>query len=491
MFESAELGHEISKEDYERDVPELRKNLLDAQLDLRDSGKFQVIILIGGVDGAGRGQTVKILNEWMDARYIETNAMPAPTEEESAHPPMWRFWRAMPPKGKVGVFFGSWYTEPIVNRVFKKVKDSDLDKATEGIVRFEKMLFDEGALILKFWMHLSKDAQKKRLKKLEKDPETRWRVTEVEWEHFKHYDKFRKVSERALRHTSTAEAPWIIVEGTDPRYRYLTVGKSILSALRARLDGKKTVTPPNLPQALPPIDGKFLIKSLKFSQKTTKKEYENKLEKYQKELNLLVRSPKFKKISTVLVFEGSDAAGKGGGIRRITGALDPRSYRIVPVAAPTEEEKAQPYLWRFWRHIPRNGNFTIFDRSWYGRVLVERVEGFCSEADWMRAYGEINDFEEQVSSRGAVVMKFWLSISKEEQLRRFKEREKIAFKHFKITEEDWRNREKWDQYELAVDEMIDRTSTDVARWTVVEADNKYYARLKILKETCERIKSVL
>ena len=491
MFESAELGHEISKEDYERDVPELRKNLLDAQLDLRDSGKFQVIILIGGVDGAGRGQTVKILNEWMDARYIETNAMPAPTEEESAHPPMWRFWRAMPPNGKVGVFFGSWYTEPIVNRVFKKVKDSDLDKATEGIVRFEKMLFDEGALILKFWLHLSKDAQKKRLKKLEKDPETRWRVTEVEWEHFKHYDKFRKVSERALRHTSTAEAPWIIVEGTDPKYRYLTVGKSILSALRARLDDKKTVTSPNLPQALPSIDGKFLIRSLKFSQKTTKKEYENKLEKYQKELNLLVRSPKFKKISTVLVFEGSDAAGKGGGIRRITGALDPRSYRVVPVAAPTEEEKAQPYLWRFWRHIPRNGNFTIFDRSWYGRVLVERVEGFCSEADWMRAYGEINDFEEQVSSRGAVVMKFWLSISKEEQLRRFKEREKIAFKHFKITEEDWRNREKWDQYELAVDEMIDRTSTDVAPWTVVEADNKYYARLKILKETCERIKSVL
>lgn len=491
MFESAELGHEISKEDYEREVPELRKNLLDAQLDLRDSGKFQVIILIGGVDGAGRGQTVKILNEWMDARYIETNAMPAPSEEESAHPPMWRFWRAMPPKGKVGVFFGSWYTEPIVNRVFKKVKDSDLGKATEGIVRFEKMLFDEGALILKFWLHLSKDVQKKRLKKLEKDPETRWRVTEVEWEHFKHYDKFRKVSELALRHTSTAEAPWIIVEGTDPRYRYLTVGKSILSALRARLDGKKTVTPPNLPQALPPIDGKFLIKSLKFSQKTTKKEYENKLEKYQKELNLLVRSPKFKKISTVLVFEGSDAAGKGGGIRRITGALDPRSYRVVPVAAPTEEEKAQPYLWRFWRHISRNGKFTIFDRSWYGRVLVERVEGFCSEADWMRAYGEINDFEEQVSSRGAVVMKFWLSISKEEQLRRFKEREKIAFKHFKITEEDWRNREKWDQYELAVDEMIDRTSTDVAPWTVVEADNKYYARLKILKETCERIEAAL
>lgn len=491
MFESAELGHAISKADYDKEVPDLRVSLLEAQLDLRQSGKFPVIILIGGVDGAGKSETVKILNEWMDPRFIETNAMGAPTEEELAHPPMWRFWRALPPKGKIGIFFGSWYTSPIVNRVYGSIKGPDLDQALERIMRFEKMLFEEGALILKFWLHLSKDVQKKRLEKLEKDPETRWRVTDIEWAHFRIYDKFRRVSERALLHTSAAEAPWIVVEGTDPRYRYLTIGKTILAALRKRLDNGEQGAAPKLAPVLPPVDGKLLLKSLDFSQDMQKKEYENKFEKYQRKLNLLVRSKKFKKISAILVFEGSDAAGKGGAIRRVTGALDPRQYRIIPVAAPTQEEKAQPYLWRFWRHISRNGNFTIFDRSWYGRVLVERVEGFCSEADWMRAYGEINDFEEQLSQSGGVLVKFWLSTTKDEQLRRFKEREVTGFKHFKITEEDWRNRKKWNQYELAVCEMIDRTSTDIAPWTVVEANNKYYARIKILKGICAKIEAAL
>ncbi|OGP84033.1 MAG: polyphosphate:AMP phosphotransferase [Deltaproteobacteria bacterium RBG_16_58_17] len=491
MFESAELGQEINKTDYEKEVPELREALLDVQHDLRESGKFQVIILIGGVDGAGKSETVKILNEWMDPRFIETNAMGAATEEELAHPPMWRFWRALPPRGKIGIFFGSWYTEPIVNMVYGTIKSRDLDRAMEGVIRFERMFLDEGALILKFWLHLSKDVQKKRLEKLEQNPETRWRVTETEWTHFKLYDKFRKISERALMHTSTPDAPWIIVEGTDPRYRYLTIGKEILSALRRRLDGGEQSAVPKPAPALPPVDEKFQLKSLDFSQNMTKKEYDKELEKYQRKLNLLVRSRKFRKISAILVFEGSDAAGKGGAVRRVTGALDPRSYRIIPIAAPTEEEKLHPYLWRFWRNIPRNGNFTIFDRSWYGRLLVERVEGFCSPADWMRAYGEINDFEEQLARSGGVVIKFWLSITKDEQLKRFREREVTGFKRFKITEEDWRNRKRWNKYELAIGEMIDRTSTDTAPWTVVEANNKYYARIKILKEICARIEAAM
>jgi len=491
MFESAELGQQIGKADYEKEVPELREALLDVQHDLRESGKFQVIILIGGVDGAGKSETVKILNEWMDPRFIETNAMGAATEEELAHPPMWRFWRALPPRGKIGIFFGSWYTAPIIDRVYGKTAGRDLEEAMERVVRFERMLLDEGALILKFWLHLSKEVQKRRLAKLEKNPETRWRVTETEWAHFKLYDKFRKISEQALQHTSTTEAPWIIVEGADPRYRYLTIGKEILDALRRRLDGAPQNAVPGPAPSLPPVEKKFEIKALDFSQTMTKKEYDGELEKYQRELNLLVRSRKFGKISAILVFEGADAAGKGGAVRRVTGALDPRSYRIIPIAAPTQEERLHPYLWRFWRHIPRNGNFTIFDRSWYGRLLVERVEGFCSQADWMRAYGEINDFEEQLAQCGGVVAKFWLSITKDEQLKRFKEREVTGFKRFKITEEDWRNRRKWKKYELAVDEMINRTSTDTAPWTVVEANNKYFARVKILKETCARLEAAL
>jgi polyphosphate kinase 2 (PPK2 family) len=193
----------------------------------------------------------------------------------------------------------------------------------------------------------------------------------------------------------------------------------------------------------------------------------------------------------VAVFEGHDAAGKGGAIRRIAGALDARIYQIIPIAAPTEEERAQPYLWRFWRHLPRRGHMAVFDRSWYGRVLVERVEGFCGEYDWMRAYNEINDFEAQMAEHGVIVVKFWLTISQEEQLKRFKEREKTGFKRFKITEEDWRNREKWDQYEQAVCDMVDRTSTETAPWILVEANDKNFARLKVLRSLCERIEGSL
>jgi polyphosphate:AMP phosphotransferase len=403
---------------------------------------------------------------------------------------MWRFWRALPPKGKIGIFLGSWYTWPILNRVMGRTKTADLDQSLERAKRLEQMLVAEGALILKFWMHLSKEKQEKRLKLLEKDPKTRWRVTKRDWEHYKMYDKFRVVNESVIRHTSTAEAPWTIVEGYDPRFRSLTIGNVILDALRKRIaEASKKSVEVSAPPPLPSIDKLNVLKTLDLTQKIAKKKYETELEKYQGKLALLTRHEKFKNITVVVVFEGNDAAGKGGAIRRITSALDARYYNIVPIAAPTEEERAQPYLWRFWRHIPRRGSFTIFDRSWYGRVLVERVEGFCSKADWMRAYTEINDFEAQLVRNRTVVVKFWLTISKEEQLRRFKEREKIGFKRFKITEEDWRNREKWDDYERAICDMVDRTSTEIAPWTLVEANDKNFARIKILKTLCQRIEA--
>ncbi|RII30308.1 MAG: polyphosphate:AMP phosphotransferase [Geobacter sp.] len=492
MFESAELGHKISKETWKKEIPGLREALLDAQLDLLQSRKFPVIILVAGVDCAGKGETVNILNEWMDPRHIETHALRDLTDEELERPQMWRYWRVLPPQGKIGIFIGTWYSAPLIENVYGDIKNAELDQRLERISRFEKMLCDEGALILKFWLHLSQDEQKKRLKHLEKDPKTRWRVTDTDWQHYKLYDKFRKVSERMLRSTSTPESPWIIVEGTDPRYRYLTIGKAVLNGLRQRLD---TPEPPRheepIPPIMPTIDDLLILRTLDLSNKIKKADYENELEKYQGKLNLLTRHQNFKKLSVVVVFEGNDAAGKGGSIRRITQALDARQYRVIPVAAPTEEERVQPYMWRFWRNIPRKGRFAIFDRSWYGRVLVERVEGFCAHTDWMRAYGEINDFEEQMVRNHTVVVKFWLSISREEQLRRFKEREKIGFKRFKITDEDWRNRDRWDDYELAACDMIDRTSTEIAPWTLVEANDKCFARIKVLKTLCERIEEAL
>ena len=487
MFESAEVGHKVEKAVYTKEEPKLREALLNAQFDLSQMGKFAVLIVIGGVDGAGKGETVNLLNEWMDPRHIRTVAYGESSDEERERPMMWRFWRSLPPRGQIGVVFGSWYTAPIVDRVIGKSSDIQLGNAIDRILHFERMLSDEGVLILKFWFHLSKKAQKKRLQELESNRYTRWRVTKLDWERFKIYDKFSRISAHTLRETSTANAPWTVVEGSDPRYRSLAVGKILLEAMRRRLK-EKLIPKDHLAAPLAPVmDNLQLLRSLDLSQKLEKKTYDKRLEKYQGQLNLASRSKKFRDRSLILLFEGSDAAGKGGAIRRITGALDARQYTVIQVAAPTSEERVQPYLWRFWRHVPRLGRVTIFDRTWYGRVLVERVEKFCAEEDWMRAYAEINDFEEQLVEGGAIICKFWLQISADEQLRRFKLREKTSFKRFKITEEDWRNRKKWTDYEAAVADLVDRTSTEIAPWTLVEAEDKLFGRLKVVKTVAERL----
>jgi len=491
MFESAELGHKIDKATYDQAVPALREALLNAQFDLAAQAKFPVIILVSGVDGAGKGETVNLLNEWMDPRHIQVHAMAEHSDEERQHPPMWRYWRALPPKGKIGVFFGSWYTAPIIERVLGKIKPAQLDARIHAINHFESMLSNEGALIIKLWFHLAKDVQKKRLKALEKNPKTQWRVTKQDWNNFKRYEKFRKVSQHTLLATSNEHAPWIVIEGSDARYRNLTTGKILLEALRQRLALSEKHARNHAAPLKAAIDHLDLFDKLDMGLKLSDKKFASELERYQGKLNLLTRDPRFARLSVIAMFEGSDAAGKGGAIRRITGALDARHYRIHPVAAPTEEERAQPYLWRFWRNVPRIGHFAIFDRSWYGRVLVERVEKFCSEADWMRAYGEINDFEEQLIEHHTVLVKFWLTITQEEQLRRFKAREEISFKRFKITPDDWRNREKWADYEAAVCDMVERTSTEIAPWTIVEANDKNYARIKVLKTLCASIEAAL
>jgi AMP-polyphosphate phosphotransferase len=493
MFETAELGHRITKAVFDRAVPKLRSDLLDTQYRLKEDGTFPVIVLISGVRGAGKGETINLLNEWMDPRHILTRAFDVPSDEERERPPMWRYWRELPPRGKIGILFGSWYTAPIIDRVFRNSSRGDLLRSIEEIRRFEKMLADEGALIVKFWLHLSREAQKARLKALKSIPEMRWRVTRRDRDFFREYDRFYRISGEALRATSTADAPWIVVEGADPPYRSLSVGKALLGAMKRRLEAPAGRSRP-ASKAAPierPIDTRDALTELDLSRTVTGKAYRTGLLKWQGRLSRLTRDAKFQRISVALAFEGMDAAGKGSTIRRVTGGLDARLYSVIPVAAPTDEERAQPYLWRFWRHLPRKGRITIYDRTWYGRVLVERIEGFCAEADWMRAYPEINDFEEQLGRAGIVVCKFWMQISREEQLRRFKERERTRFKRFKITPEDWRNREKWSLYQSAAADMIERTSTRGAPWTLVEANDKKFARLKVLETVCRRIELAL
>lgn len=487
MFESAELGHRIAKRDYAEQEPVLRSQLLLLQYQLLEKAAFPLLIVIGGVDGAGKGETLNMLHAWMDPRHIQTTAFGEPSDEERDRPPMWRYWRALPPKGRIGILFGAWHSNPILDRVADDIGENAFSRALERIVRFERMLVDEGTLLLKFWFHLSKQARKQRLTELAADPKTRWRVTRTDWQRLSQYDRFRSVSEHALRHTSTGHAPWTVVDGSDANYRYLSVGHTIRDALQLRLNGAAPRTTYMAPPPEAPADGRTVLSVLNFSQSLSHKEYRRAIEKYHGKLALLSRARNFRRRSVVMVFEGMDAAGKGGAIRRIVWALDARQYRVVPVAAPTEEERAQPYLWRFWRHLPRLGRFTIFDRSWYGRVLVERVEGLCDHADWMRAYSEINDFEQQLAEAGGIVVKFWLSITPDEQLRRFRAREESAYKSFKITTEDWRNRDRAAEYEHAVCDMIDRTSTSFAPWVVVPANDKLFARIMVLRTLCERI----
>ena len=489
MFESAELDHRIAKKTFKQEVPALRAALQAAQYELKTNGKIPVIVLVSGQDGAGKGETINVLYEWMDPRYISTLAFSEPSDEERDRPRMWRYWRALPPKGRVGIFAGSWYSDPIRLRLQNKLSVSGLDARIDQINRFEAMLASEGALVLKFWFHLTKDGQRERLKALEKDPRTAWRVTKWNWNRLKTYDELQAVAGHILRMTNTPWAPWIVVEGSDDRFRSLSVGKILLDGITRRLATPEPSDVPVAPPRPPNIDGRDVLTELKLDRLITKPAFLRELTKWQGKLSTLARDPRFKQRSVVCVFEGADAAGKGGAIRRVCAALDARQYQIVPIAAPAEEEHAQPYLWRFWRHIPRIARITMFDRSWYGRVLVERVEGFCSQSDWLRAYTEINDFEHELAETGAIVVKFWLQISADEQLRRFKEREQIAFKQFKITAEDWRNRDKWDEYHRAVCDMVDRTSTGEAPWTLVEANNKDYARIKILRTLCERIET--
>lgn len=484
MFETAELGLTVAKADYNAQVPALRKALLDAQIACVAARAFPIVLVIGGVDGAGKGEIAQLLNEWLDPHDLEANAFGLPSETEKAFPRMRRFWLVLPPKGKMGIFFGSWYTSPILDRVKGKLNDAEFDHALAEICHFEQMLVEEGALVVKFWLHLSKKAQKHRLKALAADPLRAWRVTAKDWKRFKHYDEFRAISTKTVRETSTAKAPWIVVEGADARYRSLTVGGALLNAMQQRLEQQPL--PQQQPQPALTLTA-TVLDTVDLTQRLNKAEYEEQLLELQAHFAQLCRSERFQRRGLVAVFEGWDAAGKGGVIRHLTRALDPRHYRVNGIAAPTEDERAQPYLWRFWRKVPPAGHVAVFDRSWYGRVLVERVEGFCSSADWQRAYGEINDFEEQLTDHGLIVCKFWLHISPEEQLRRFEARQTTDFKQYKLTQDDWRNRDKQPAYSAAVHEMVERTSSEIAPWTLIAAEDKYFSRIAVLKELVRRL----
>ena len=496
MFESAELGVEIDKKTFAEEAPKVRAALLEAQRQLARSNQA-VVVLVNGVEGAGKGETVNLLLEWMDARGIQTHTFSEQTQDEAKRPEFWKFWSVLPPKGRLGIFFGSWYSKPIINRVMGRTTESGFDEALDRVVEFERMLSNENVLVVKLWMHLSKKAQKRRHKELSKHESTSWQVSKRDKKFYKLYDVFAQHSETAIRRTSTGEAPWHIIEASDARYRNLTVTRTLLAAMEERLANaaaqqeKTKKLKAGKPPALPVPKPVNLLSRLDYTLTANPKNYDAKLLELQGRLNRVSRALQAADRSAILVFEGADAAGKGGAIRRLTGAMDARLYEVKSVAAPTDEERAHPYLWRFWRALPRKGRVTIYDRSWYGRVLVERIEGFCAPGDWQRAYAEINAFEQQLVESGTIVAKFWLAITAEEQLQRFKLRQETPYKQYKITEEDWRNRAKWNAYQAAACDTFEKTSTGLAPWTLVEANDKRWARLKILRTVVETFEAGL
>lgn len=477
MFEAVELGRSMSKEEFDARMPSLRTNLINAQFELRKSD-FPVVILLAGEDRLGCHELLGFLTQVLDSRFLIVSAFGSPNSEESQRPAFWRYWKALPPKGQIGVMIGGWTISAIVDRLTGVASKHDFETRLQHCREFESTLALEGALILKFWLHIPKAELKKQRKNIGK--KNWWEPPQrAEWRINKDYKRGMNLVEKALQTTDTPHAAWHVIESTNDRYRNMTAAELVLAEMTRRLNDT-----PEPAQAGPPPtvdeDPLTILDKVDLSHQLAKNEYEKRLIRDQKKLNVTSNARFRKGKSTVMLFEGWDAAGKGGCIRRVTAAMDATIFRVVPIAAPTDEERSHHYLWRFWRHLPRAGHIVIFDRSWYGMVLVERVEGFARPEQWRRAYSEINEFESQLCEHGIVLLKFWLHIDRETQLSRFKEREQTPFKQFKITEEDYRNREKWNAYEAAVNEMVARTSTRSAPWHLIPANDKHLARVNVL-----------
>ena len=487
MLESVEHGRVLGKKDFEKREAALLEPLLDAQFTAKERGDA-TLLLLSGLPGAGRGSVANRLSRWLNTKYLTTHALQRPSELERAMPFLYRFWSRIPGMGHTSVVIGSWYGDLFEARVWGRLDDGAFRRRIEQIRTFEKTLHDEGWLLIKCWLHLSKEAQRNRLVSLENDPAERWRVLPEDWLGHARYHRYREAAEEILLATHTIEAPWTLVDAHDGNHRDMAVGEQLLDRWTQRAARPAAERPPVEVLVPPPTNA---LRALPMAQELKRSEYREALESLQGRLGRLSRMLTQLGRSVVLVFEGQDAAGKGGAIGRVTQALDARFYRVHATSAPSDEERAHPWIWRFWRRLPKPGHVAVFDRSWYGRVLVERVEGFCTPADAQRAFGEINAFEDQLMEAGMIVLKFWIAITPEEQLQRFQARDSSAHKRHKLTEEDWRNRDKWDAYEAAACDTFARTSRSAAPWILVEGNHKWHARLKVLRTVCEHIEAQL
>lgn len=476
--------HKMGKDEYRGIMEPLIIKMGELQRAAREK-KIPVLIILEGLDASGKGTVMNELLIALDPRGYKVYSNNKDSEEELFRPFFWKFWKNLPGEGDIAIFDRSWYFSVIKN--INDIDKKQYKRRCKEIIDTETLLQNGKTVIIKFFLFISKDEQKKRFKKLDKNPSTSWRVTKEDWESNKNYDEILEQYEELLRNTGNERDGWNIICSENIDSAKVQIFQKTVEFLEESINHSDEDTLERITLK----KKSFSLDSVNLAETVSRREYKKKLRKYKKKLMELEHEIYEKRIPVVLAYEGWDAAGKGGNIKRTVDRLDPRGYDVIPIAAPNDIEKRHHYLWRFWKYFPKGGHITIFDRTWYGRVLVERIEGICKYEQWHRAYNEINSMESQWSDDGAVILKFWLHISNEEQLRRFKEREKTSYKNWKITEEDWRNREKWDLYKDALEDMITMTSTDSAEWSVIPGNSKRYARLKVMEIIIEKLEKAL
>jgi len=492
MLENLDLSQIMEKEDYKETLKRMEKTLTHLQQQVMQA-KIPVVIVFEGWSASGKGTYISRVVNPLDPRYVSVRTTGTITDEKRMRPFMWTYWRYLPQKGNISILDKSWHRLVLPNVRNEWALSAT---ATEGfyddVNAFERQLIDNGYLVIKFFLHISREEQRRRFRNLEKDPSTSWRNKPHDWKQNENYERNLKLFEKMLKMTTKDQCKWNLIEAEDRRFATCKIMGIIIDSLEKHIE-KQTLNKHLAPQITLP-DGLEIPKTLSnfpTDGEISDKEYRKWLALYQEKMRTLTNQMYSRRKSCVIVYEGWDAAGKGGNIKRLTSEIDPRMYEVIPVAAPSPGELARHYLWRFMIQMPKDGHLRIFDRSWYGRVLVERVEGFATENEWKRAFNEINEMEQHLISHGVTLLKFWLHIDKDEQLRRFESRQEDPLKQYKITEEDWRNREKWDVYEIAADEMLARTNKPNAPWLVVESNNKKFARIQVLKAVTEALEVAL
>lgn len=493
MLSEVNLSKKIGKDEYREKIKPMKAELEVFQRTIQKH-KISVIILVEGWEASGKGKAIKRIIEPLDPRNFNVFSGAIPTEVDKRYPFLKRYWDVVPKEGKILILDKSWYSDIYSDAYNGGLSDEEILKRIESVNTFERQLADSKTLILKFFLHISRKKQSERFQELRSDESTLWKVSKKDLKQNEKYQKYFKRIDDILLKTNTPYARWNVISAEQSEYAAFEIYKAIISDLKSaisnaeagealydadELENERGLYPSIIVK--PILKNYPVLSNVDLTLSLSKDEYTKKLDKLQKRLSYLHSVIYREKIPVIIMYEGWDAAGKGGNIKRVSEALDPRGYVVNPISAPDREELSHHYLWRFWRRIPKDGHIAIFDRTWYGRVMVERIEGFCSESEWKRAYREINEFEQELKRWGAVLVKFWVDVDKDEQLKRFKEREENPQKRWKITDEDWRNREKWELYESAVDEMFRRTTTEAAEWTVLESNDKLYARIKALE----------